>query len=415
MDSIGVIIKTPLGTIVHPGDWKFEDSPKVRHPAGYDVLRERLAGQRSIMLLDSTGATKQGHQMGEHEITDTLDRMLTHAKGRVIMATFSSMLERINLVLQIAEKAGKKVAFDGFSMKSNVAIAKQLGYLKFKPATIIDVAQVHDYPDGKVIIMCTGAQGEERASLMRIANGDHRFIKLNKNDTVIFSSSVIPGNERTVQRLKDALYRQAGDVYHNELMDVHAGGHALAGDIALMLQLVKPTYVIPTHGNYYMLVENGKTAMRLGWTADHVLVPDDGQVIAFNRDGGKLTSERVPSDHVFVDGLGVGDVSHVVLRDRQALANDGMMVIIAAVNSRTGRLVSKPEIITRGLVQPATADSRGLIEQTRQKVMELLRDTDSRTPANANYLKDKLRNELGSFIMQKIERRPMILPVIIEV
>jgi ribonuclease J len=322
MDSIGVIVKSPFGTVVQPGDWKFEDSPKIKHPVIYDQLAERLKGQRSIMLLDSTGATKQGHQMAESEITDTLDRMLTSAKGRVIMATFSSMLERINLVLQIAEKAGKKVAFDGFSMKANVAIAKQLGYLKFKPTTIIDVAQTQDYPDGKVIIMCTGAQGEERASLMRIANGDHRFIKLQKTDTVIFSSSVIPGNERTVQRLKDALYRQAGEVYHNELMDVHAGGHAMAGDIALMLQLTKPAYVMPTHGNYYMLVENGKTAMRLGWSPDHVLVPDDGQVVSFDQAGGKVTNERVPAEHVFVDGLGVGDVSHIVLRDRQALASN---------------------------------------------------------------------------------------------
>ena len=415
MDSLGIIVKTPNGTVVHPGDWKFEDSPKLKHPAEYDRLAERLKGQRSIMLLDSTGATKQGHQMAESEIIGTLERLLGQAKGRVIMATFSSMLERINIVLNIAEKLGKRVAFDGFSMKANVAIAKQLGYLKFKPSTIIDVAQVDDYPLNKVIIMCTGAQGEERASLMRITNGDHRFLKLLKTDTVIFSSSVIPGNERTVQHLKDALYRQASDVYHNELMDVHAGGHAMAGDIALMLQLVKPTYVVPTHGNYYMLRENGKTAMRLGWSPDHVLVPDDGQVISFNRDGGKLTEERVPADHVFVDGLGVGDVSHVVLRDRQALASDGMILVVAAVQGSTGKLIGKPEIITRGLVQPTTTESRSLIEQARQLLRQLLQGASRGKGANVNYIKDQIRNELGQFIVTKIDRRPMILPVIIEV
>lgn len=415
MDSLGIIVKTPNGTVVHPGDWKFEDSPKLKHPAEYDRLAERLKGQRSIMLLDSTGATKQGHQMAESEIIGTLERLLTQAKGRVIMATFSSMLERINIVLGIAEKLGKRVAFDGFSMKANVAIAKQLGYLKFKPSTVIDVSQVDSYPPGKVIIMCTGAQGEERASLMRIANGDHRFLKLQKTDTVIFSSSVVPGNERTVQRLKDALYRQAGEVYHNELMDVHAGGHAMAGDIALMLQLVKPAYVVPTHGNYYMLKENGKTALRLGWSPDHVLVPDDGQVISFNREGGKLTDERVPADHVFVDGLGVGDVSHVVLRDRQALASDGMVLVVTAVQGRSGKLIGKPEIITRGLVPPTTQPGRTLIEELRQQVRLALQGGERGKGSNVNYLKDKLRNELGQFIVHKIDRRPMILPVIIVV
>lgn len=414
MDSIGVLIKVPGWTIIHPGDWKFEDSAQVRHPAAYEQLAARLRGQRTILLSDSTGSTKPGFQLSEQEIIGTLQKIITQAQGRAILATFSSHLERIKLVLEIAEKFGKKVAFDGFSMKSNVAIAKQLGYLKFKPTNVIDISQIHNYPDNKVVIVCTGAQGEERASLMRMANGEHRDIKLKNTDTIIFSSSVVPGNERTVQRLKDVLYRKAGEVYHSELMDVHAGGHALAGDMELLLKILRPTCVVPTHGNHYMLKENAKLAKRLGYKNDYVLVPDDGQVISFNREAGKLTEERVPSDYIFVDGLGVGDVSHIVLRDRQALANDGMMLVIVTVRGRTGQLSAKPEIISRGLVHP-TKESRGLIEQTRQKIKELLHDADQTAPSNSNYLKDKLRNELGKFIYQKTHRRPMILPVIIEV
>jgi ribonuclease J len=268
-----------------------------------------------------------------------------------------------------------------------------------------------------MIIICTGAQGEKNAILMRIANNEHRFIQIKPKDTIIFSSSVVPGNERTVQSLKDSLVRCGARVVHYQMMDVHSGGHGLQDDLKLMIKLVNPRYLIPIHGNYSFLVAHGKLARDVGMTAESILIPENGRVIAFDRNGGRLTDERVPAEHVMVDGLGVGDVSAVVLRDRKQLAADGMFVVIVTVDGKTGKLVTSPDIISRGFTHLKESDE--LIEAVRRKVTQIAQAGTSTTgqPRSAieSHLKNTIRDEVGTFLFQKTERRPMVLPVVIEV
>lgn len=412
-DAVGVIVHTPIGTIVHTGDWKFDYTPVDNKPADFQKMTE--IGRRGVLALmgDSTNAGQPGHQVSEREIGNTLRGIIEKAEGRVIIGTFASMLSRIKMIIEFAQESGRKVAIDGFSMKTNVEIAKALGYIKVKPGTLIDINQAEDYPLDKVIVMCTGAQGEERAALMRIANGEHRSVHLVPGDTVIFSSSIIPGNERTVQRLKDTLYRKGANVIHYQMMDVHAGGHAKNEDIKLMLLLFKPKYYIPIEGNHFLLCENGKIARSLGMPEENVFIADNGQVMEFVRGEGRLTKEKVPTDYVFVDGLGVGDVSEVVLRDRQELAADGMVIVVATVDAKTGALVGTPEILSRGFIQ--LKDNKRLIEETKDKLKVLLRDRDKKSAPDETYIHDKIRDGIGAFLFTKTQRRPMVVPVVMEV
>jgi ribonuclease J len=269
------------------------------------------------------------------------------------------------------------------------------------------------YPDNKIVLICTGAQGEKNAALNRIANNDHRSIKIRKTDTIIFSSSVIPGNEQSVQRLMDTLYRKGPKVINYKMMDVHAGGHAKKEDIKLMLALFKPKYYVPIEGNHFLLRENASVAHSMGWEENKVFVVDNGQIMEFWKGGGKKTDQKVPTDYVFVDGLGVGDVSQVVLRDRNMLAEDGMLVVIVRIERRTGKLVGSPDIISRGFI--FMKENKKLIEDTRRKVRQLVTNKDKKSAADTKYIREQIRDGIGSFLYKQTERRPMILPVIIEV
>lgn len=413
-DSAGIIIHTPVGTIIHTGDWKFDYTPVDGKPADFSKIAK--IGDQGILALmgDSTNAGQSGHQVSEREIGNALRTILEKAPGRVIVGTFASLLSRVRQVFDIAQDLGKKVAIDGYSMKTNVEIAKLMGYIKMKPGTLIDISQIDDYPPEKVVILCTGAQGEGRAVLMRIANDEHQHVKVEPRDTIIFSSSIIPGNERTVQRLKDTLYRKGAEVIHYQMMDVHAGGHARNEDIKLMLLLFKPRYYIPIEGNHFLLRENGKVATSIGFDPKNIFIADNGQVMEFNRGGlGRLTEKKVPSDYVFVDGLGVGDVSQVVIRDRQVLAADGMVVVIATVDGKTGALVGSPDIISRGFIY--MKENKRLIEETRALVRRSITDRDRASAADNDELKRKIRDNIGAFLFQRTQRRPMVLPVVIEV
>ncbi|MDO8509880.1 MAG: ribonuclease J, partial [bacterium] len=347
------------------------------------------------------------------EIGTNLVDIITKAPGRLIIGTFASLLSRIKQIVEIAEKNGKVIALDGFSMKNNIEIAKTLGYMKFSPKTLIDLKNTRDYPDNKVIILCTGAQGEKNASLMRIATGEHRFITLTPGDRVVFSSSVIPGNERTVQRLKDTLFRKGADVIHYQMMDVHAGGHAKADDVKLMIRLMNPKYFVPIEGNHFLLHYNGRVAEAMGYAKENIFIGDNGQVMEFSKGVGVLTKNKIPADYVFVDGLGVSDETNVVLRDRQALAEDGMIVVIATVDSKTGQLIQNPDIISRGFV--FLKSNKELIEDLRVRVRKLVLDSDPLSWADTNNIKNKIRDYVGQFLFTKTEKRPMVLPVVIEV
>lgn len=412
-DSVGIVIDTPVGTICHTGDWKFDFHPEGTEHADFQGIA--AVGKKGVLALmgDSTNASIPGHTPSEREIGEVLERIIEKAPGRLIVGTFASLLSRIKQIIELAEKHGKKVAIDGYSMKTNVEIAKELGYIKAKSSVFIKPEQMKGYPDNKIVYICTGAQGEKRAALNRIANGEHRVVRISPSDTIIFSSSVVPGNEGSVQRLKDTLYRKGAKVIHYQMMDVHAGGHGKKEDIKLMLALIKPNYYIPIEGNHFLLRENADIAYSMGWEKDKVFVVDNGQIMEFSKNYGRLTDKKVPTDYIFVDGLGVGDVSHVVLRDRKHLAEDGMVVAIVQIQKKTGQLISSPDIISRGFIY--MKENKKLIEDTRKHVKKVIQDKDPTSAADTNYIKNTIRDELGKYLFKKTERRPMILPVVIEV
>jgi ribonuclease J len=301
-------------------------------------------------------------------------------------------------------------------MKSNVEVTKKLGYLKSQKGTLLKkVAEVNDLPDNQVTILCTGAQGEENAGLMKIATGEHQSIKIKPGDTIVFSSSVIPGNERSVQILKDDFIRQKANVFHYKMMDIHAGGHAQRDEIKEMVNIMKPKFFMPVHGQFSMLFANARLAEdECGYKEDQAILADNGNIINVTKDKVFIDNKSVSAEYIMVDGLGIGDVGEVVLRDRQMLAKDGIFVIIAVVNRKTGKVQESPDIISRGFVY--LKESKDLLYQARKKVIATIeRSTTSGQVTNWTYIKDTIRNNLGDFLFQKTQRRPMILPVIIEV
>ncbi len=413
-DGLGLVIDTPVGRIVHTGDFKFDHSPVGDKPT--DISRLTQISKKGVLALmsDSTSAEKPGHSISEKEIQDNLEMIFKEAPARIIIATFASLISRVQEVVNLAEKYDRKVAVDGYSMRTNVEIARKLGHLKAKKGTLIKVNRANDYPDNKVVILCTGAQGEENAVLMRIVNQEHRHIKVQKGDAIIFSSSVVPGNERTVQNLKDMLWQQGARVYHYQMMDVHAGGHGQEEDLKVMINLIKPKFFIPIHGSYYMLKLHGEIAESVGIAKKNTLIGGNGKVILLNQNSIKLTKEEVPNNYVMVDGLGVGDVGQVVIRDRQAMAEDGMFVVITVVDSKTGRVRGEPDIISRGFVY--LRESKELLDQTRKKVKEIVsQSTSPGQKTNWTYVKDNIRDKIGQFLYTKTQRRPMVLPVVIEI
>ncbi len=410
--GIGVVLHTPVGNVFYTGDFKFDFSPIADHPA--DIGRiAYLANQGALILMsDSTGADKPGHSLSESQIQNNLEEIFKQEKGRIIAATFSSLISRIQELITIAEKYKRKVAIDGYSMKTNVEIAKNLGYLKVKKGTLIGIDKVNDYPDQKVLILCTGAQGEGRAVLMRIINNEHKYVRIKPGDTVIFSSSVVPGNERTVQNLKDSIFKRGAKVIHYQMMDVHAGGHAQTEDLKMMINLIKPKFFIPIHGNYYMLKLHAEIAQKVGIPEKNIIVPANGQIIEANRHQIRLTNKKVPTDYIMVDGLGVGDVGQIVLRDRQVMSKDGMFTLIVVVDKKTGQLLQSPDIISRGFIY--MKESKELVEEAREKIRQIVREKTKEKPINWTYLRNSLREIMGEFLYQRTQRRPMVLPVIIE-
>ena len=413
MDAVGVIIGTPQGTIVHPGDWTMDKNPIDQKPITYNQL-SKLPGPK-ILMLESLGSTDtQPTHVSEKEMYANLEKLISEADGKIIIGTFSSQIRRIAHLIEYARRIGKKVALDGYSMKLNVEIAKELGYVKLDRETMIPINSIHKYPENKLIIICTGAQGEGNAVLARIISNDHKFIKIRKNDTIIFSSSVIPGNERTIQRLKDNLYRQCDNVIHSDIMDVHTSGHSNAADIKEIIRQIRPDFFLPVYANHYFLKEAAKLAAATGLPKEKIFVLDNGSIIKFYNGQASIFDRKVETSYVFVDGLGVGDVGQVVLRDRQAMAKDGMFVVIVTVDSQTGRVRNSPDIISRGFIY--MRESKELLRQVRERVKDIVhRATGQQRPIDQDYIKENIRDKIGQFLYTKTQRRPMVLPVVIEV
>ncbi len=411
--GVGVVLRTPVGNIFYTGDFKFDFAPIADEPADIGRIASLANDGALILMSDSTGADSPGHSMSESQIQNNLEEIFKKEEGRIIAATFSSLISRIQEIITIAEKHNRKVAIDGYSMKTNVEIARKLGHIKTKRNTIIPINKANNFPDKNIVVLCTGAQGEGRAVLMRIINNEHRFIKIKPKDTVVFSSSVVPGNERTVQSLKDSIYKRGAKVIHYKMMDVHAGGHAQVEDLKMMINLVKPKFFIPIHGNYYMLKLHTEIAQKLGMPEKNTVIPGNGKIIEATANSLKLTTTKVPTNYVMVDGLGVGDIGQIVLRDRQVMSKDGMFTVIIAIESKTGNIIQEPDIISRGFIY--MKESRELVEEARKKIKDVVKQKTKEKPINWTYVRNNLRDILGDFLYQKTQRRPMILPVIIEV
>ncbi|MFH0739788.1 MAG: ribonuclease J [bacterium] len=413
VDAVGVILSTPQGTIIHPGDWTMDTNNSDGEVLTYNHLAN--LPKPKILMLESLGATNTSKEIvSEKEMYANLEKLIKEARGKVIIGTFSSQIKRVGHLIEYAKQIGKKVALDGYSMKINVEIAKELGYIKVDKETIIPINKIKEYPDEKVMVICTGAQGEGNAVLSRIISGDHKFIKIRKNDTVIFSSSVIPGNERAIQRLKDGLYRKCDNVIHNDVMDVHTSGHSTANSIKEMIRQVQPDFFLPVYANHYFLKEAAKLAAAMGFDPNKIFVLDNGSTLELYNGTAKILNKKVDTSYVFVDGLGVGDIGEVVLRDRQNLSQDGMFVIIVAIDRVTGRVKGSPDIISRGFIY--LRESQDLLRETRKRVIGIVeRPLKDNAKPSLTYVKDEIRNRIGEFLFLKTERRPMVLPVILEI
>ncbi len=411
-ETTGVLLTTPIGNIVHFADFRLDYNDK-DEPQGLEEF-EKIGkmGVHSFMV-DSTNAERPGHSLSEKTVEKNLEEIFRPAEGRIVVATFASLITRIAEIIKIAEKLGRKVALNGYSMRTNIQIAQTLGYVKAKEGTIVPVEEVNKMKDEKILILSTGAQGESNAGLMKMITGEHRHIKIKPGDTFVLSSSVIPGNERTVQSVKDNLARQGAIVYHSALVDIHSSGHAPKEDLKLVMKLMKPKFLVPVHGYYFMRAANGISAREVGIPKDRVVLMDNGQVAELGPNEFTVTKETVPAYYVMVDGLGVGDVEEVVIRDRRALAAEGMMIIILTMNHERGRLLKNPDIISRGFIY--LKEHQDLLDEIRKRIRGLMQRLPANQELEPDYLKTLLRDQIGQFLYNKTRRRPMILPVVIEV
>lgn len=411
-ESTAVNLKTPVGHVVNLGDFKIEYDADGTPTDVKDLERIGKEGVH-MFTIDSTNADKPGKSESERAVERNLEELFKQAEGRIIVAMFASVLTRINEVIKIAEKLGRVVALSGYSMKANVEIAKRLGFIKSYPDTIIPVEEIHKYKDSKILILSTGAQGESNASLMKIINGEHRFIRVKPGDTVMFSASVIPGNERSVQGLKDNLARQGAIIFASDIIDIHASGHAPKEDLKLAMKLLNPKFLVPIHGYFYKRSINAKSGVEIGIPPKNIFLMDNGQVAEITKDSFVITQENVPASYVMVDGLGVGDVEEVVLRDRKTLAQEGMVVAILTIERKTSRLIKSPDIISRGFIY--IKENQEILEEVRKKIRSIISRLPNYQPLEADYLKTLVRDQVGQFLYIKTKRRPMILPVIIEI
>ncbi|MEM2744816.1 MAG: ribonuclease J [Nitrososphaerota archaeon] len=417
-DSIGYFIQTPVGNIMHTGDFKIDFTPFFDKPADLSRVVKLAHKGVDLLMIDSTNAPEPGHIISERKIMENLEEIFKKAKGRIIASTFASLLERIQQLIYLAGLYGRKVVIDGHTMRVNVEVAKRLGYLKFEKGIFIRPEDSFKLPPHKVLIICTGSQAEEGSALMRIANREHKYFRIVNGDSVIFSSSIIPGNERIIQNLKDTLTKQGAKIYHYQMMDIHASGHAFADDIRLFINLAKPNYLMPVHGHYFMMKAVEEIGLDLGIPKEKIIIAANGDVVKMEANSVKLTNEKVPSNLVYVDGLGLGSVGDVVLRDRKALAEEGIFVVIVTIDSKTGEIKTSPDIISRGFVY--LRESKDLLNESRSIIKNIVAKNtqflgDEAPIIQEEQIKYSLKEELSEFLFRKTGRRPVIIPVVIKV
>ncbi|MBU1092644.1 ribonuclease J [Patescibacteria group bacterium] len=412
-DSFGIIVSTPLGEVIYTGDFKFELANRVPTVKEFQQLTKLNGRQPLLLLSESTNAEMPGHTVSEKEIIATFDDIFAKTKGRLIISSFASRIDRMQHALTAAQKYGRRVAISGRSMLKYFDAASKLGYLKYPKDLLIPLKSINKLPDHSLVIMSTGSQGQQGSSLARMAFKEHAQVKIKPTDTIVISASPIPGNERSISAIVNNLCREGAEVIRNQQMQVHVTGHAFQEELQLMLKLAQPKYFIPTHGEYYMRFAHKKLANQMGVKDERIFLLENGDVVEFTKNSAQKLRETVPAGVVMVDGLGVGDVGEVVLRDRQAMAKEGMFVIIATIDSKTGKLVNSPDIISRGFVY--MREEAELINRARDKVKQILSKPKGNVPNDWSNAKQKLREEIGQFLFTETQRRPLILPVVIEV
>ncbi len=410
-DSVAIAIHTPLGVVLHTGDFKIDYTPIDGEMMDFARLAELGRKGVLVMMADSTNVERPGYTMTERVVGETFLRLFNKASGRIIVATFASNVHRIQQIITAAEAYEKKVAVSGRSMENIVQVAIELGYLTIGKDVLIPVDEISKYPNEKVVIITTGSQGEPMSALSRMAASEHRKINVVPGDTVIISATPIPGNEKLVSKVVNQLFKKGAEVIYDSQEKIHVSGHACQEELKLMHSLVKPRFFIPVHGEYRHLKKHGELAMELGLSEKNLLIPENGDVIEVARNYIKKNG-AVLSGQVFVDGLGVGDVGNIVLRDRKHLSQDGILTIVVTMEKQTGRIVSGPDIISRGFVY--VRESEGLMDDAREIVKSVLRDCEERQITDWATLKSKMRDQLREFLYEKTKRKPMILPIIME-
>lgn len=413
LDDVGLAIDTPEGLVIHIADFKL-DPNKIESQMILTKLGEFAARGVKLLLLESTNVEIKSNPIAESVVHDTISNIFGKAKGRMVVTSFASALDRIQGVINAAHKYHRKIAIAGRSMDKAVNIAMNLGYLKVPKGILVDIRGAEKIQDNQLVILCTGSQGEEFSALVRMATGDHKQIRLKKGDTVVISASAIPGNERSYSDTVNNLYRLGADVFYgSEREKVHSSGHAKRDELKLVIANVKPEYFLPIHGEYRHLVLHSRMAQELGIPEANTFTIENGQVIEIDDKGARISNLKVDASYVLVDGLGVGDVGNIVLRDRQAMAKDGIFVVILTVDHETGKLVTSPDIISRGFIY--MREREDLVYKARQEIKKGFAKHNEKYPANWEFIKKAMRQELGEFLFTETERRPMIIPVIIEV
>ena len=395
---------------MHTGDFKVDYTPVFGH--AIDLQRFGEIGKKCVlaMLCDSTNAEIPGFTMSEKTVGKTLDNIFDdHRNNRIIIATFASNVDRVQQIINSAEKYGRKVAIEGRSMVNIISIASELGYLSLPDNILIDVDQLRSYPDEQTVIITTGSQGESMAALSRMANGTHRKVVIKPNDTIVFSSNPIPGNEKSVTGIINELMRKGADVI---FQDVHVSGHACQEDIKLIYSLVNPKYAVPVHGEYKHLVAQAKIAEQLGYDSDHIRILSSGDVLEIDENGAEITG-KVHVGNIMVDGLGVGDVGNIVLRDRQRLAEDGIIIVVMTLEAGSGQVLAGPDIVSRGFVYVRNSES--LMDEAKTILDNTMDYCMSHNITDWGKIKNEVKDTLGDFVWKETKRRPMIIPIIMEV
>ena len=409
-DAAALAIYSPAGIVVHTGDFKVDYTPVFGD--AIDLARFGEIGKKGVLALlcDSTNAERSGFTLSEKSVGKTLDNIFAeHKNQRIIIATFASNVDRVQQIINSADKYGRKVAIEGRSMVNTISIASDLGYLNLPDNILIEGEMLRNYPDEQTVIITTGSQGESMAALSRMANGTHRKISIKPNDTIVFSSSPIPGNEKSVTGVINELMRKGADVI---FQDVHVSGHACKEDIKLIYSLVNPKYCIPVHGEYKHLIAQAKIAEELGYDKEDIVILSSGDVLELDEDGAHITG-KVPVGNIMVDGLGVGDVGNIVIRDRQKLAEDGIIIVVMTLEAGSGQVLAGPDIVSRGFVYVRNSES--LMDEAQAVLDDTMAYCMEHNITDWGRIKTEVKDALGDFVWKETKRRPMIMPIIMEV